>query len=169
MAIDTAIWARDKGLQAPVHELLVYPVAGTDLTTPSYNETTNAVPLNRAAIVWYVDHFTTSPADLKDPRLNVVGAADLHGLPPTTIVSAEIDPLRSEGETLAQKLQAAGVSVQQRTFPGVTHEFFGMGAVVGQAKQAEDFATMRLKASFTAPATVAPLPARRRASRPVVR
>ena len=121
------------------------------------------MPLNRAAIEWYVSHFTNGPADLKDPRLNVVGAADLHGLPPTTIVSADIDPLRSEGEMLAQKLAAAGVPVVQQTFQGVTHEFFGMGAVVGQAKQAEDFAAMRLKASFVAPAA-ATTPAPRRAA-----
>ncbi len=86
------------------------------------------------------------------------------GLPPTTIVSAEIDPLRSEGEMLAQKLSAAGVPVEQRTFPGVTHEFFGMGAVVAQAKQAEDFASMRLKASFVVPAPAA-TPVHRRATR----
>ncbi len=164
LAINTAIWARDQHLQAPIHELLVYPVVGTDLTTPSYNETTKAVPLNRAAIEWYVSHFTNRPADLKDSRLNVVGGADLRGLPPTTIVSAEIDPLRSEGEMLAQKLSTAGVPVAQQTFPGVTHEFFGMGAVVNQAKQAEDFATMRLKASFTPQAVVTP-PAPRRAAR----
>ena len=163
LAIDTAIWARDQHLPAPVHELLVYPVVGTDLKTPSYNETTKAVPLNRAAIEWYVSHFTNGSADLKDPRLNVVGAADLHGLPPTTIVSAEIDPLRSEGEALAQKLSAAGVAVSQQTFPGVTHEFFGMGAVVGQAKQAEDFAAMRLKASFTPQAGSTPTASRRAA------
>ncbi len=153
LAIDTAIWARDSHLPAPVHQLLVYPVVGTNTDTPSYRETTDAVPLNRKAILWYVANFTNSAQDLTDPRLNVVGLADLHGLPPTTIVSAEIDPLRSEGEVLAQKLQAAGVSVAQRTFPGVTHEFFGMGAVVGQAKLAEDFATTRLKASFIHPMT----------------
>ncbi len=166
LAIDTAIWARDRKLPAPVHELLVYPVVGTDLTTSSYKETTDAVPLNRKAIVWYVDHFTNGPADLSDPRLNVVGAADLHGLPPTTIISAEIDPLRSEGEMLAQKLQAAGIPVAQQTFPGVTHEFFGMGGVVAQAKQAENFASVRLKASFvTASEAVAAPPPRRRIRR----
>ena len=151
LAIDTAIWARDRHLPAPVHQLLVYPVVGTDLHTASYDETTKAVPLNRAAVQWYVEHFTNGSADLKDARLNVVGVADLHGLPPTTIVSAEIDPLRSESEALAEKLRAAGVPVAQRTFPGVTHEFFGMGTVVGQAKQAEDFANMRLSASFHQP------------------
>ena len=157
LAIDTAIWARDKGMPAPVHELLVYPVVGTDLNTPSYNETARAVPLNRAAIEWYVANTTNGPADLKDPRLNVIVSADLHGLPPTTIVSAQIDPLRSEGEALAHKLQGLGVQVEQRTFPGVTHEFFGMGAVVAQARQAEDFAAMRLKSSFVVTAPPAPL------------
>ncbi len=159
LAIDTAIWARDKHVQMPVSELLVYPVVGTDTDTPSYQETVNAKPLNRAAILWYVAHYTSGPQDLQDPRLNVVGKADLRGLPPTTIVSAEIDPLRSEGEAIAAKMQAAGVDVQQRTFPGVTHEFFGMGQVVGQAKLAEDFAITRLKASFVQPA--APMPMRR--------
>ena len=162
LAIDTAIWARDQHLQAPVHKLLVYPVVDTDLNTPSYNETKQAVPLNRKAILWYVDHFMRSMADLQNPRLNVVGKADLRGLPPTTIVLAEIDPLRSEGEALGQKLQAAGVPEEQRTFPGVTHEFFGMGAVVAQAKQAEDYAAMRLRASFTQPAIPATSPPRRR-------
>jgi acetyl esterase len=169
LAIDTAIWARDRHLPAPVHQLLVYPVVGTDTNTPSYKETVDAVPLNRKAILWYVAHFTNGPADLKDPRLNVVGAADLRALPPTTIVSAEIDPLRSEGEMLAQKLQAAGVPVAQRTFPGVTHEFFGMGAVVGEAKQAEDFATTRLKASFAQPTASAGPVSRHRATRPHMR
>lgn len=149
LAIDTAIWARDSHLPAPVAELLVYPVVGIDLNTPSYAQTGNAIPLNRAAIEWYVGHFTDGATDLGDKRLNVVGEADLHGLPPTTIVSAQIDPLRSEGEMLAQKMQAAGDDVQQRTFPGVTHEFFGMGSVVGQAKLAEMFATARLSAAFT--------------------
>ena len=158
LAIDTAIWARDTHLPAPVAELLIYPVAGTDLHTPSYDETTNAIPLNRAAIEWYVAHFTSSPLDLQDPRLDVVGHANLVGLPPTTIVAAEIDPLRSEDEALGQKLKAAGVDAEQRTFPGVTHEFFGMGAVVGQARQAEEFADMRLKAAFAQPAVPMAMP-----------
>lgn len=162
LAIDTAIWARDTHLPAPVAELLVYPVVGTDLTTPSYRETMNAVPLNQAAIGWYVSHFISNPVDLQDPRLNVIGKAKLAGLPPTTIVSAEIDPLRSEGEALGQALKAAGVDAEQRTFPGVTHEFFGMGAVVGQAKLAEEFADARLRAAFAQPVAAAPVAAVRR-------
>jgi acetyl esterase len=148
LAVDTAIAARDQHLPMPVHELLVYPVVGTDLNTPSYNETVNAIPLNRAAIQWYVAHYTTGPADLQDSRLNVIGGAILAKLPPTTIISAQIDPLRSEGEAFALKLRATGIDVQQQTFPGVTHEFFGMGTVVAQAKAAETMAITRLNESF---------------------
>lgn len=160
LAIDTAIWARDRGLPAPLHTLLIYPVVGTDFNTPSYTETTTAVPLNRADILWYVDHTVRGPADLGDPRLNVVGAADLHGLPPTTIISAQIDPLRSEGEALAQRLQGLGLPVEQRTYPGVTHDFFGMGAVVFQARQAEEFAATRLKTSMAPSIPATPKPRR---------
>jgi acetyl esterase len=62
-------------------------------------------------------------------------AANLNGLPPTTIITDEIDPLQSEGMMLADKLKAAGVTVNNKNYDGVTHEFFGMGAIVPQAKE----------------------------------
>ena len=147
LAITTAIAARDAGLPRPVHELLVYPVASADLALPSVIENAKAKPLNEPALEWFVKNYTTSPADAKDPRLNVV-AANLAGLPPTTIVLAEIDPLRSGGEQLGEKLRAAGVATDVRLFAGVTHEFFGTGAVNGDAKVAMDYATSRLRTAF---------------------
>jgi len=53
---------------------------------------------------------------MMDPRINLV-KANLRDLPPTTIVNALIDPLRSDGETLADAMRAAGDKVEQRTFP----------------------------------------------------
>ena len=53
--------------------------------------------------------------------------------------------LRSEGAAYAERLTAAGVPVRSRTYDGVTHEFFGMGAVVDKAKDAQQFAAERLK------------------------
>ena len=64
------------------------------------------------------------------------------------MIAAEIDPLRSETEEYAEKLKAAGVAVNEKTFPGVTHEFFGMGKVVPQAKEAMEMATTDLKQAF---------------------
>ncbi len=147
LAVATAIMARDKKIQMPVSIVSIYPIAGTDTTTPSYVENKDAKPLNRAMMSWFFDNYLRNAADRADPRVNLV-AADLHGLPETTIINAEIDVLRSEGEMLAAKLSAAGTVSQQKTYPGVTHEFFGMGGVIDKAMAAEQMAADALKKSF---------------------
>ena len=147
LAVSTAMLARDQKLQMPVTVVSVYPIAGTDTTTASYIENAAAKPLNRPMMSWFFKNALKSPADMSDPRLNLV-AANLSGLPTTLIINAQIDPLRSDGELLAKKLRDAGVSVEQKTFDGVTHEFFGMGAVVDKAMQAEQMAADALKKAF---------------------
>lgn len=147
LAINVAIKARDEGFQAPVSELLVYPVAGSDMNTASYQENATAKPLSKAMMEWFVKNYLVSMDQASDPRINVV-AANLKGLPPTTIITAQIDPLRTDGEELAEKLKAAGVKVDSKNFNGVTHEFFGMAPLVGEAASAQKFATAGLKKYF---------------------
>ena len=149
LAVATAVAARDAGLQAPVHILSIYPIAGSDLNTESYQENANAQPLNRALMAWFFQHTTRTPADAMDPRINLV-MANLQGLAPTTIIAAEIDPLTSEGEQLTARLRAAGVRVERREFPRVTHEFFGADAVVPEAQAAQRYAGQRLRTAFGA-------------------
>lgn len=144
LAAHVSTRARDAKAALPRHQLLVYPIAGTDLDTPSYRENAAAKPLNKPMMEWFFNHYLRGKDDWGDPRINLV-AANLRGLPPTTIVNARIDPLRSEGELLAQRLRDAGVSVRQRTYDGVAHEFFGMGAVVDQAAEAVRFAAAGLR------------------------
>jgi len=148
LAVATAIYARDNNLTKPVHILSVYPIANSSMSLPSRMDSANAKPLNAAMLKWFGYYYTKTTADPMDPRLNLVGA-DLRGLPPTTIINAQIDPLRSDGETLAVAMKAAGDKVEQRTFPGVTHEFFGMGTVVRGAYDAEMYAIGRLNTAFS--------------------
>ena len=147
LAVATAIYARDNRLTVPRYIVSVYPIANSSVTLPSRKDSANAKPLNAAMLKWFGYYYQTSAADAQDPRLNLV-AANLRGLPPTTIINAQIDPLRSDGETLAVAMKSAGDRVEQRTFPGVTHEFFGMGKVVRGAYDANDYAIARLKAAF---------------------
>ena len=147
LAAAVSMMARDQKVQLPVHELLVYPIAGYDFVTPSYKENADAKPLDRPMMKWFFEQYLNSPADAKDPRISLVNA-DLKGMPPTTIVLAQIDPLRSEGELLAKMLKVAGVRTEQKTWQGVTHEFFGMGAAVAEAKEAEKWAGVRLAKAF---------------------
>jgi len=144
LAVATAIHTRDAGMPMPVAILAIYPIANSDPMTESKIKYTNAKPLNGAMLKWFNYYVFKSMADTKDTRVDLVHA-DLHGLPPVTIINAELDPLQSDGVTLAAALRSAGVSVEQRTFPGVTHEFFGMGKVVKGAYDAEGYAVERLK------------------------
>jgi acetyl esterase len=147
LAVATAIAARDAGLSAPRHVLSVYPVAQNTTTTASYEKYADAKPLNKPMMLWFIGYATRSPADLQDPRINLV-AADLKGLPPVTIINAEIDPLRDDGAQLESALRQSGVSVERTLYSGVTHEFFGTAAVVDKAEQAQAYAGQRLKASL---------------------
>ena len=140
--------ARDSGDQLPAHQLLVYPVTSSSLDFPSIETYADAVPLNKPALVWFFGHYAPDPADADDPDLSPIDASDLSGLPSATLVQAEIDPLVSEGKAYADALAAAGVDVELRQYDGVTHEFFGTGAVVDEADQAVAFASHRLMDSF---------------------
>ncbi|WP_295853365.1 alpha/beta hydrolase [uncultured Xylophilus sp.] len=150
LAVATAIAARDAGLPKPLHVLSVYPVAQTSLETPSYNTYADAKPLNRPMVKWFVDQLTRSPADLQDVRLQLVNA-NLMGLPPVTIVNAQIDPLLDDGAQLEAALRKANVPVERKVYDGATHEFFGMAAVVQKARDAQAFAGQRLKQAFGTP------------------
>jgi acetyl esterase/lipase len=155
LAANVAIKARDSGMRMPAHMLLVYPVASGDLESGSAKEHANAKPLSKDMMFWFAKQYFNSPADALDARIDLVNA-NLAGLPPTTIVNAEFDPLLSGGELLADRLEAAGVDVEQKTYEGVTHEFFGTGAVVEEAREAMDFAAGRVEASLESPTKPAP-------------
>ena len=144
LAIDTGIAARDQKLKVPSALLLVYPIAGSDMTTASYRDSANAAPLSKAGMMWFVQHVFTTPAASKDPRIDVYKSAKLAGLPPTIIINAAADPLRSDGELLAAALDRAKVNTVRKVYPGTTHEFFGMDAVVANAAAAQKFAGAEL-------------------------
>ena len=146
LAAATAMTARERGVRMPVHQLLVYPVVDNDTNTPSYRQNAAAAPLNRATMQWFFRHYT-SPAAAGDMRLTPLRGR-LAGLPSATVITAQIDPLRSEGEAYAQALRAAGVEVDYAHFDGVAHEFFGMGAVHPKARAAVARAGQNLRRAF---------------------
>lgn len=148
MAIAVSRMAIDSGLRKPVHELSVYPVASNNPSTPSKIAYVNAKPLSTPDLPWFLSYYLNDVvAESADWRISLVNA-NLSGLPSTTIIAAELDPLQSEGRTLADLLVAAGVNTTYQLYTGVTHEFFGMRSVVPEARDAEDFAVQQLKNAF---------------------
>lgn len=145
MAAGVCLLAKQRTFAMPLHQLLVYPVANNDLNTASYNMYANAVPLSKANVQYFVANYFNTPADGDNQLISLVDVADLTGLPPATIIGAEIDPLQTEGKQLADKFQSVGVSVAYMLYTGTTHEFFGTYPIVDKASQAQDFAASRLR------------------------
>ena len=148
MAAEICVYAKEKGLQMPVHQLLVYPVVGYNSETKSYQDNETTKPLSAEGMKWFYKYYLNTPDEGNNPRVNLLQVKDVSGIPPATIIAAEIDPLLTEGKEYADKLEKAGVKVQYKVYSGVTHEFFSMGAVIDEAKQAEEFAAGQLKAAF---------------------
>lgn len=148
LAAVTCLMARDRGGKMPVYQMLIYPVTNYAFDTPSYQENANAKPLNKAMMRWFWSHYLKNESDGSNPYASPLRAENLRGLPPATLITAEIDPLRSEGQAYAQRLRAAGVPVKASNYNGVTHEFFGAGAVVSKAKLAVSEAANGLRSGF---------------------
>lgn len=145
LATVVSMMARDQKAQLPVHQLLVYPVVDNDMNNASYKKNANAKPLNKAMMGWFFKHYGADP---KSPYALPLKATSLKGLPPATVITAEIDPLMTEGKAYADRLEKEGVAVNYRHYTGVTHEFFGMGAVVPKAREAQQFAADELTKAF---------------------
>ncbi len=154
LALSTALMARDRNVPLPDGLLLISPWAGTATNTPSMSTYGSMPPLTRATVRWAQNQY--APDNLADPRIDLVARRDLAGMPATTVVVAELDPSRSEAETLAANLQQAGTRVDLRQYGGVTHDFFGLGAYVPRAAEAEQDVAAALKARYDRPMAAAP-------------
>lgn len=147
LAAGVSLMAKSRGVKVPLHQVLVYPVANYDFNSASYVQYDTAKPLSRPLMKWFFMHYLKSPGEGADSLISLVNA-NLKGMPSTTIIGAEIDPLATEGQLLSEKLQAAAVPVTYKKFTGVTHEFFGMATVLPEAKQAQALAASQLKNAF---------------------
>ena len=146
LAANVSMMARDKKIKLPLYEVLVYPIANNDLNSESYVKYAAAKPLSKPMMEWFVKNALGAPAVAADPRVSLV-KANLSGMPPTLIIGAEIDPLQTEGKLLSDKFKDAKVDTEYELYNGVTHEFFGMAAVVPQAKDAQALAAKKLKSA----------------------
>lgn len=149
LAMNVALSARDGYGVRPVHMLLIHPIAGHDFSTPSYGEALRARPIGMAAMRWRFRHLAPNAAELDDPRIDLADRGDLAGLPSTTIVLAQVDPLRSEGEALAEALSTAGVKTECQVYEGMAQGFFGLGQLVTRALFAQADAAGALYRAFT--------------------
>jgi len=122
LAIMTALSARDAGSPDLRFQLLIYPAIDPACDSNSYRRYGAAGPLSTGDMQWYWRQFAGDLANLQDLRIAPM-LADLAGLPPAYVLTAELDPLRDEGEAFAERLRLAGVAARVVRAPGMVHGF----------------------------------------------
>ncbi len=131
-----ACWlAARSGEPLPAAQLLVYPATDLAARRRSSELFGERFFLTTSDMEWFVDTYVGA-ADRADPRLSILRAPDLTGLPPALVVTAGFDPLRDEAEEYAAALAAAGNVVAVRRFPGLIHGFMGMIGVSPSGRDA---------------------------------
>jgi acetyl esterase len=148
LAAVVALIARDRGGPAICHQLLTYPVTDMAFKSESYTSNGEGYFLTKDMMVWFGRQYVPTGHDIEDPLLSPLYHNNLKGLPPATVITAEYDPLRDEGEAYARKLEAAGVPVKFILYDGVFHGFFSMNGAIDQADDAHAFAAGELKKAF---------------------
>jgi acetyl esterase len=136
LAAVAALLARDAGLQIPAMQLLIYPVTVADEEMASRHSFGEGFLLSRPDMNFFEGHYLPPGADRSDPRVSILRAPDLSGLPPAYLAIAGFDPLRDEGVAFARRLEAAGVPVSLRLHPGLVHTFANLTAICPTARQA---------------------------------
>lgn len=148
LAAAVALAHRDRGGAPLAHQLLVYPVIDARRDTPSYRDNAEGYFLSAQAMAWFWEQYLGDTSKGEDPLASPIRAGNLSGLPPATVITAEFDPLRDEGEAYAERLSAAGVPVEMRRWDGIIHGFFGMADALPKGGEAIAWAAGRLRESF---------------------
>ena len=139
--------ARGRGLLLR-HQLLLYPVMDHSFETRSYIECASGYFLTAEMMRWYWRQYLADEKAAEDWRASPLRRADLEGLAPATIITAEFDVLRDEAEAYATRLTEAGVPVLLRRWPGQIHGFLLQQGVMDDADAALAEAAKALRASF---------------------
>ncbi len=141
LAAVAALAARDDSqLPSLAGQLLFYPAVDLAGDYESRQRFAEGYFLESQTMRWFVDKYLPDPAGRLDWRASPLRAEDHRGLAPAFVLTAGFDPLWSEGQAYAKTLEAAGVPVTLRDWPGLIHGFLNMGGLVPAAGEALDAA-----------------------------
>ncbi|MCP4753606.1 MAG: alpha/beta hydrolase [Proteobacteria bacterium] len=141
--------ARDRNGPKISRQILLYPSTNlSNLDTESYRHFGKGFNLDKTEIEWLIGQYLTDEKDIINPLASPLLAANHGNLPPATIITAQMDPLRDEGKQYAEKLKKAGVEVQYRCYDGMIHAFVSADGILSQAFEALDEVGADLKKTY---------------------
>ncbi|MDX3191694.1 alpha/beta hydrolase [Streptomyces sp. MN03-5084-2B] len=151
LAAAVALAARDRGGPAIACQVLMYPGLDRDLGARSIAECADAPILSRDDVL-YLNELADSGRGHPDHAYRIPAyAADLTGLPPAIVVTAECDPIRDWGERYAHRLRESGVQTTLTRYPGAYHGFALQAAYLARGRLAIAETGALLRAKFAHP------------------
>ncbi len=147
LAAVIALRSRDAGIGLGL-QLLVYPVTDHDFDTESYRAFAEGHSLTREGMRWYWSHYLGG-ADGSARDASPLREPELADVAPAFIATAELDPLRDEGEAYARRLASAGVPTTLVRYDGMIHGFLRMPAAIDRAGTALDELGAVLSGAFS--------------------
>lgn len=151
LAAALALLAREREGPKLVLQLLVYPPLDYRADTPSITEALDPLFFGREDLAWCWSHYLVDPADGDSPLASPLRARDFRGLPAALVITAELDPVRDQGELYAARLTEAGVPVNSARFEGALHGFFSKADRFEAGVRAQALAATSLRLAFELP------------------
>lgn len=143
LTIVTAKALRDAPGAVPViAQFPIYPTVDKAENYDSYGLFNQGRVLTKEAMAWFDAAYAITPGDWRGAPLHT----DHHGMPPTVVLTAGLDPLRDQGRAYAAALIGAGVPTIYREAAGNIHGFVTMRRAIPSAQQDVAGAVAALKA-----------------------
>jgi acetyl esterase len=146
LAAVTALKLRQSGAPPLTFQLLVYPQVDFHDDSPSMREFADGHFITSDLLAYFASHYFQTAQDRRHQDASPLNA-DLRGVPPALVQTAECDPLRDQGEAYAQKLREAGVAVTLTRYDGMIHPFFSLAGIIDGGRTAIADAASALRSS----------------------
>ncbi|MFM2610240.1 alpha/beta hydrolase [Vibrio chagasii] len=135
LALATTLRLKKLELWLPRQQILIYPMLDPTGNSQSYRDNGSDYIITANMLLSGFELYANcSSKEIVEPELNLLNS-DFSGLPITTIITAEFDPLRDEGEHLYKLMLSQGVEAYCERYLGVIHGFFQLSGVCNSAKR----------------------------------
>ena len=144
LASAVALKARDNQIKLSF-QILIYPCNGLDFQTESYLNQATGYGLSTQAMQWFWKQYLQGNQHDDNPYAVPMAAKSFSEVAPAIIITAQYDPLISDGQRYAELLERDEVKVIYREYKGMIHGFFANLAVTPTAREALDFVATQIK------------------------
>lgn len=148
-----SLMARDRGEFSVDRQILIYPSTYNEHNEkspfPSIRENGKDYLLTSKKLCDYLELYMPDKKEWFHPYFAPLLAEDLSRQPETLIITAELDPLRDEGEEYGNRLREAGNNVKMFRFPDAIHGFFSLPSRFEQVTKSHELILKFLEPNHT--------------------